>query len=493
MKKLLSLVFGRTDYNASRYVSSFHVSGREYLKKVGVDVELYHEIVGVFFNRNVIESPFQSEFDYNIRALNDLDYIMDLYDNFKKGRALLDGIVGLKFMDTIIDINERFDKELPYDYVGVSSYDSFIFYELYALFTIKRRNPHIKTVIGGNIVLNSDHIPDFLAKLDGIDYVISGDFENSMEQLLTDKLSEGKTIVEPLDLKLLAPPVYTADDSIRGGGYITLTPSRDCPHRCSFCSTAGRPKFRYVPTDQFTEWIRLNNETGVSHTMTFNAPTTNWSEKQFEDMLDGMIDIKNKLRLVAWFRIEQLNETLIVKMKKAGFIVAYTGVDVVSNNMRKIVNKGQVGTKRIVNNLELLSKHKITTSVGFIRYFPGMSQRDNYMEYLFYKSLRKKFPDMRMYNNYYIMTSGSPMERDPAKYGIEFDYWKNPRSDYPELDDVISKIKKKYHHDWSDVEKYPEFDIYVIPDVEFKELRMGYVPDTELGRRYNEILLHRTE
>jgi hypothetical protein len=479
-------VFGRTDYNASRYVSSFHVSGREYLKKVGVDAELYHEIVPVYVTRD-IKSPFETEFAYNIRALNDMEYILKLYQNFKEGKDLLDGL-DLKFKETVDHIKEHYDKELPYDYLAISSYDSFICYELYTLYLIKRKNPKIKTVFGGNIVLNSDHIPDFLAKLDGIDYVLSGDFENCMEELLTGKLDEGKTIVKPLDLKLLDPPIYTAEDSIRGGGYITLTPSRDCPNKCSFCSTAGRPKFRYVPTDQFTEWVRLNNEAGVSHTMTFNSPTTNWSEKQFEQMLDGLIDIKNKLRLVAWFRIEQMNENLIQKMKKAGFIVAYTGIDVVSNGMRKKVNKGGTDIEVIVRNLELLSKYKLTTSVGFIRYFPGMSQKDNYMEYLFYKSLRTKFPNMRMYNNYYIMTSGSPMERDPRKYGINFEYWENPNPNFPELDDVISKIKKKYDHDWTDVVKYEEFDEYVVPDIEFKELRMGYIPDTELGNKYRRVV-----
>jgi radical SAM superfamily enzyme YgiQ (UPF0313 family) len=488
MKKLLTLVFSRTDYNASRYINSFYVSGREYFNKIGLDVKIDHEIVGVLMNRSTMETTFHTEFEYNIRGLNDLEYILYLYDNFKCGRPLLHNIENVKYIDTIKYIDKTFNQKMPHDCVAISSYDAFIFYELYALFTIKRINPNIKTVVGGNIVINSEAIGRFLSELQGIDYVISGDFENSMEMLLTGKLNEGFSIVEPMDLKLLPAPVHTKEDSIRGEGYITMAPSRNCAYTCSFCSTAGLSKFRYVPTDKFTEWVRLNNEAGVAHSMTFNAPTTNWSESQFDEMLDGLIDIKNKLRITAWFRIEKLNENLISKMKKAQFIVAYIGVDSIYNQLRKRMHKGDVSVSKIFENLELLYKYGLEVSTGFIRYFPNITPTENYMEVLFYKSLKKRFPNLRMYNYYYIMTSGSPMERTPEKFGLNIHYWSNPNPNLPELDTAISKIKQRYDHEWSDVIKYEEWDDHTTDPKEFKALKRGYIPDTEMGRKYRKLV-----
>lgn len=95
--------------------------------------------------------------------------------------------------------------------------------------------------------------------------------------------------------------------------------------------------------------------------------------------------------------------------------------------------------------------------------------------------------------------SGSPMERNPEKFGLKVNYWTNPNPNLPELDDVISKIKQSYDHDWSNIIKYKEWEQeYVVKPKEFESLRMGYIPDTELGRKYrelekkHEILLHRT-
>ncbi len=481
-------MFGRTDYNAPRYINSFYVSGREYFKKIGLDVEIDHQLVGVFMNLGTMSSTFHTGFKYNIRGLNDLEYYLKMYENFKNGRSLLDGIIGIKHIDTIKDIDKRFNKILSYDYVTLSSYDSFIFFELYAIFTIKRNNPNIKIVVGGNSVINSEPIGRFLAELQGIDYVISGDFENSMELLLTDKLTEGFNMVKRMDLSLLPPPIHTVEDSIRWDGYITLTPSRNCPFNCTYCSTSGLPGFKYVPTDQFTEWVRLNNEMGVAHSMTFNSPTTNWSERQFEGMLDGLIAIKNGLRITAWFRIEKLNENLITKMKKANFIVAYIGIDAVYNQLRKKVNKGTVEVAKIIENLTLLQENKIDVSVGFIRYFPDITPKESYMELLFYRSLKEKFPKIRMYNYYYIMTAGSPMERYPEKYGIKVKYWLNPNPNLPELDDAISNIKQEYEHNWTGVVKYDDWDDHTTEPCEFVSLKRGFIPDTELGRKYRRLV-----
>jgi radical SAM superfamily enzyme YgiQ (UPF0313 family) len=487
--KLLTMVFGRTDYNAYKFVNSFYVSGREYLKKVGVNVEIDHELVGVKMNDGTMQTPFITEYKYNVRGVNDLEYVLKMYENFKNGKSLLSGIAEIQFLDTLKYIDKKFDTEVDYDYLAISSYDTFIFYELYTLFTIKRKNPNIKTVIGGNTIINSEYIGRFLAELDGVDYVISGDFENSMEMLLTGKLNEGFSIVKPIDLKLLAPPIHTAEDSIRCGGYITIAPSRACVHNCIFCSTAGLKTFRYVPTEQFIEWIRLNQEIAVAHSLTFNAPTTNWSEKQFEDMLDGLISINNKFRITAWFRIEKLNENLIAKMKKANFIVAYIGIDGVCNELRERMNKGKVKLNKILENLELLQKYDLDVSVGMIRYFPGITPKENYMELLYYKSIKEKFPKLRIYNYHYIMMSGSPMERYPEKFGLTVEYWSNPNPNLPELDNVISKIKKSYNHDWSNVIKYEEWeDTYVTRPSEFEKLKMGYIPDTELGRKYKKLV-----
>jgi radical SAM superfamily enzyme YgiQ (UPF0313 family) len=234
--------------------------------------------------------------------------------------------------------------------------------------------------------------------------------------------------------------------------------------------------------------VKLNNEAGVSHSIMLNSPTTNWSEKQFEEMLDGLIAIKNKLRICGWFRIEKLNENLISKMKRAGFIVTWIGVDALTSSLRTKLNKGKLSIDKAIQNLTLLDKYGIRVSAAFIRYIPGMTQHENYMELLYYKSLRKKFTNMRMTNFHYILMSGSPMEANPEQFGIKVNYWENPNPNLPELDDVICKIKQSYEYDSSGIKAYEEFKHDNGLELHFKELRSGYIPDTKMGRKYRKLV-----
>jgi hypothetical protein len=101
-----------------------------------------------------------------------------------------------------------------------------------AINLIKKALPMIPVVLGGKY---ATFCHDHAVKFSGADYVIAGDGENQILQLIRTIFDE-----EPLsspDVNDLDTYPYPAFDLIRKIDHVPLITSRGCPYRCSYCSS----------------------------------------------------------------------------------------------------------------------------------------------------------------------------------------------------------------------------------------------------------------
>ena len=101
-----------------------------------------------------------------------------------------------------------------------------------AIKIIKEQLPKVPIVLGGKYAtLCYDHA----VKYSGADYVISGSGELQILNLLQEIFNDEPSFTPDMD-DLDALP-YPALDLVRKLEHVTLTTSRGCPYRCSYCSS----------------------------------------------------------------------------------------------------------------------------------------------------------------------------------------------------------------------------------------------------------------
>jgi radical SAM superfamily enzyme YgiQ (UPF0313 family) len=101
-----------------------------------------------------------------------------------------------------------------------------------AIKIIKEQVPQVPIVLGGKYAtLCYDHA----VKYSGADYVINGAGEQQIINLLQELFGEEPSFAPDMDNLDTLP--YPAFDLVRKLEQVTLTTSRGCPYRCSYCSS----------------------------------------------------------------------------------------------------------------------------------------------------------------------------------------------------------------------------------------------------------------
>lgn len=227
--------------------------------------------------------------------------------------------------------------------VGISSL--FTAYSDVALETarnIKKALPKAVIVMGGH---HATAIPDHLIESGYVDFVIRGEGENSMADLVEAILSgspfdkieglvyrdskgsfnnSGRAVVS--DLSILQVPALDLYDhgfySRRDGGSSVITSSRGCPMRCSYCCVgSSNITWRKRKPEQVIEEIRISVESHGTRFIDFEDENLSLDSGWFNEILDAIIELFPGLELRAMNGLfpPSLKPDLMKKMRKAGF------------------------------------------------------------------------------------------------------------------------------------------------------------------------------
>jgi anaerobic magnesium-protoporphyrin IX monomethyl ester cyclase len=249
---------------------------------------------------------------------------------------------------------ERMVKEKP-DIIGLNCSTHTFLEAIQALHDAKKALPESKIVLGGyHATFASEKI---LTDYDFVDYVIKGEAEQAMVQFL-ERLEngknledvtgisyrqDGKTINNPLslisDLDALPFPDRTLLSGIdygysfQGipltfGKFTTLSTSRGCPFRCTYCSCAAFSlrKWRPRSAENVVEELETVHGQGYKDCVIVDDNFTH-NPKRTEQICDLILERDIDMRFYCEGRVDGASYELMRKMKRAGINVIYFGAE----------------------------------------------------------------------------------------------------------------------------------------------------------------------
>lgn len=152
----------------------------------------------------------------------------------------------------------------------------------------------------------------------------------------------------------------------------TMITSRGCPMQCSFCSSAALhgTKLRMRSVDKILDEMEyLVNEMGIE-TIAFMDDTFTISKKRVIELCEGIEERKIDVMWGCTSRVDSLNKELLRRMKKAGCITVFMGVESADQQMLDTVNK-QTTIEKIKDAFEVSRQEKIRTIASVVLGMPG--------------------------------------------------------------------------------------------------------------------------
>lgn len=304
------------------------------------------------------------------------------------------------------EVIDRLEKYNPF-LIGLSPVSLSINNTLYITEHIKKRvDNNIKTLLGGHLVTMCGI--DILNNEPSIDYILKGDAEQSIVELINSILNQGK--IEDVSGLLFRDESFQIRENIIKNKYIDLNDippcerddliylskqnsfdytariiaSRGCFYNCSFCTTPsfyGKVvRFRSA-SEVVNEMIYLQENFQIKH-FWFNddlfingtKENTEWV-KEFTEIL---LKCKNKFSFRILCRADSFrpnNLYLLDLLITTGLTHIFFGIESGSQNSLNIYNK-KITVEKNEKAVKLLKEKKIELQIGFIMYNPYSTIND---------------------------------------------------------------------------------------------------------------------
>ena len=237
---------------------------------------------------------------------------------------------------------------------------------------IKENNNHVITVIGGS---HASALPKSVSKNDCVDYVVVGDGE----QPLTDLICNGRNIKDKIivgenqDVSLPEIPahdlldynLYKFTDPHRGRiNTASVMSSRGCPFDCNFCF--HNKNLRYRDVNSFISEIEyLYKEKNVRYFYVYDD-TFLINKKRILKIIDKIKDLKiSDAHFQCLTRGNLMDEELISKLREINFVRVSMGIESGSDEILLNANKG-VKKQDYLNACKILKKVGIEARGSFI-------------------------------------------------------------------------------------------------------------------------------
>ncbi len=261
---------------------------------------------------------------------------------------------------------ERVMEERP-DVLGMNCSTHTFLATMEVLAEVRRRLPDIVLVLGGYHATFAAR--EIMSEYGFIDYIIKGEAEDSFPRLLEhiengtepadvagisyrsgSGLVEGSlTLVDDLD-RLPFPDRSLLGDFRYGyyfqgipltfGKFTTISSSRGCPFRCSYCSCAAfsQTKWRQRSAENVVDELEMLYRDGYRECVFVDD---NFTQKvsRVERICDLIQERGIEMKLYCEGRANHASLLLLKKMKKAGFDVIYFGAESASPHVLEYYNK----------------------------------------------------------------------------------------------------------------------------------------------------------
>jgi anaerobic magnesium-protoporphyrin IX monomethyl ester cyclase len=213
--------------------------------------------------------------------------------------------------------------------------------------------------------------PPFEGEIPGLAYL------DTDKGLLTNSVQRITDLDElPFPAFHLLPPFKTYKTPSRKSPVAAIVTSRGCAHNCSFCSKdIFQRKVTFRSAENVLEEIDLLvNKYGVRQ---IDILDDNFAQKRsrFIDILDGLIekDYKLALNFQSGIRTENIDDEVLIKMKKAGVYRLAFGIESADEKVLRIHNK-KLDLKRAAEVIRSAKEMGFTVTGFFIIGLPGETE-----------------------------------------------------------------------------------------------------------------------
>ena len=387
-------------------------------------------------------------------------------------------------------------KDDKFDLVGITGLTPAFGRVKATMEALKIISPDTITVIGGP---HSSILPEETMKQLDADFIVIGEGENTIRELLTTIESKGdfhnvkgicfkengiiiKTPSRPFekdidnlplparDLLPMEKYFLTATRTNRSGFCGTVIVSRGCPFNCSFCShTFGRTFRHHSPARIISEIEELITQYKATQ-INLEADTLTIDKKFLSALCDSLIEnnIHKKVKWTCESRADTIDEDILKKMKAAGCWQISLGVESGVDRLLNVLNKGET-TEQILRASQLIKKSGISIRGFFMLGIPTETKEDSLETIEFAKKID---PDWAQFT-LTIPYPGTPMY-DKLKQNGEIksfnwdDYrtwagWKE--SDLPYIPE--GRTKEELRH----LQKYAMRSFYLRPKIFLRFLK----------------------
>jgi anaerobic magnesium-protoporphyrin IX monomethyl ester cyclase len=319
---------------------------------------------------------------------------------------------------TIDDVAVKIREFAP-DAIGLGPFTEEILSAYEVCKIAKQINPHMLTVMGGP---HASAIPErTLRECPSIDVVICGEGEIAFWEVLQSSSLEsvkglvyrsGDSIITTdsrTHVKNIDSLPYPAWDlfpieAYRGilirnfseqSGLPTLQlpiiSSRGCPYQCIFCYKT-LPGFRAREASNVIDELEFNLKTYGATDFFFVDGTFGVDRKKGEAICDEIIKrgLNTKITFEVETRVNIVNDRFMAKLKKAGCVQVYFGVESGDQEMLKVIKK-DITLEMAEKAVAMAKKHGLITTCTFVICLPGETKKAIKKTYRFARKLDPDF------------------------------------------------------------------------------------------------------
>lgn len=417
---------------------------------------------------------------------------------------------------------DRVIKESP-DMVGLNCSTHTFLDSINALIDIRKELPDSTLILGGyHATFAAERI---LKEYPCVDYIIKGEAENALIQLLQciesgkkpsnvegiSFFDNGKYISNELalikDLDSLPFPARDLTQAIeygyfhRGirltiGKFTAINTARGCPFKCSYCSCAAfsQRKWRHRSAENVVDEMEILFNQGYESCVVVDDNFT-FKPKRVEKICDLIRSRKIKLQFYCEGRADNASYSLMKKMKRAGFNVIYFGAENASQHVLDYYNKTITPeqTKKAVKNAKKAGMNVVTS---FIFGAPVETREDILNTIDFIKQIRPHAVQI----NILECLLGTPIWDDLVRDGfVASDDWKTHHRCYEyfenglsqeELEDLVDQGYAAYVNGWKNIAGLKDFFRVLMSNKTTRKIIFHNLFNPNLKKRVSQEMKH---